>query len=541
MMVRPKALSILNPALTSQQRFIAPVALILACVGITVLTYFIIPGPQDTWDVAVKIATGEFKVGGIVLDVNAVLGLLMTIETALFTHCSLSFINHLLQVWLATEGTTPATVDVAKSARLSKLFWQLQTAPSSKVWITGVVIIFIKVLSGAVHTVSQTFTKNGQVPINGGATVGIANSSIFLPSVVSDMSDGSAVGRVLVPKINTKKAISQALLDVARQCTLDGVCGSKQVNSTATIGKMLEWRNKTGSYKNTNSSVFNNRKANRKVSWDVRSDVPTYWDYGNGNENRFSHVPKFTWNVVETSFTGSVYVNCTVFAAWSKREESSVEGTKEKRIIHVYNTTVPRADGFSNIKNYTSEDQNSFVTVDNDDYYYARLATPFVPLNLVGRLLAEALGYTGSAEANTGAFFTTYGMQYMSFASLTDPYGNSTILRLYENEMRFTVERMYKQLLSLALNENAGIRNVSCTNCTVQPTRWVEAKWAFMAVIFGINGICIVFQLVSIGLSLRYKLVPNEMVNTIDLLHLDYDKTESKEKGAEFNMIVKSE
>ncbi|KAJ3056403.1 hypothetical protein HDU99_007412, partial [Rhizoclosmatium hyalinum] len=120
------------------------------------------------------------------------------------------------------------------------------------------------------------------------------------------------------------------------------------------------------------------------------------------------------------------------------------------------------------------------------------------------------------------------------------PTLNQTVATTYENEMKFAVERMYKQFLAAQFQKPEGISTMTCTDCAVQNTFWVENKVGFMILMGSVNGVAAVFVLISIWLSFVYKSVVYSGIKMIEIVQLEVkgDQNLNDEK-AEFKVNLR--
>ncbi|KAJ3012486.1 UNVERIFIED_CONTAM: hypothetical protein HDU68_001164 [Siphonaria sp. JEL0065] len=153
---------------------------------------------------------------------------------------------------------------------------------------------------------------------------------------------------------------------------------------------------------------------------------------------------------------------------------------------------------------------------------------------LGNKLATFAASYEVSTRSSPDAivgFLTT-------LTSNTIGFKNASVLASYEQEMRFTVERIYKQFLAISFEDPSSTMNVTCSNCTIRQVHWVKDKDAFMVMMGGMNLIAAVMVLVSIILSCVYKdLQLKEVLRSIDILALELDGSLA-EKNAEFKSRV---
>ncbi|ORY47456.1 hypothetical protein BCR33DRAFT_736255 [Rhizoclosmatium globosum] len=172
-------------------------------------------------------------------------------------------------------------------------------------------------------------------------------------------------------------------------------------------------------------------------------------------------------------------MKCSIYTAWAQRTESSTQGTMSKNVSHTY-------DSFSTSRSCVGQGngcpQDTYVFnvptqpgafVSTASTSCLGVATPFCMLQLI------QIGLTGLGTSANNADTRNINSNFYFLTTITDPStsmipqdisNNKLMADRFQQEMKFTVERMYKQLLSVSLrNETSRIAQV-CTSCTVQIT-----------------------------------------------------------------------
>ncbi|ORY48563.1 hypothetical protein BCR33DRAFT_714321, partial [Rhizoclosmatium globosum] len=553
------------------------IVLVVGCVAACFLAYFFVPGPTDTWALSTAIAVGDappFKA-------NTIVGLLTTLEVALFTQCSAVLLNHLPRLWMQQRrsSVTPATLDVATTKNLIQLAGLLYYNSTANSWILAIIILLTGVIGAVIHAVTQQMCFSGQMVYPLEATIGVPNTSVFPAKMVFDASLYADEYQIAPAPVSTK-ALYGGIFDVIGACTGFGGCGSQAINSSATLITCLNGElecfkeidvyadyhmecnagsTKGDSHmgsgvKNVTShtsfpSIYVGRRTKSTSAGKNKNlGVRPFGTKQNTNiedlQVIFQQPPQLNWTIEEKSNKGGAYVSCSVWAAWVKRMESSVHGTVKKQIVHIYNqtngrdcsqkqTSFTQDDEYSEctqsayIKNYTTRDPNSFVSSPNTAF----LAAPFVSLTLVSQQLEAISSGDGNNNVNLPCFTTISSPKTLA-------YGNATLLKIYEQEMRFAVERMYKQILSIPLLDQSSTMQVVCKNCTVRETWWVKEKARFMALIVSLNVFAASMVVLSLVYTIRRSDVPSGFVRVIDIMMLEYDPNAVVEHDAEFKMNV---
>ncbi|KAJ3065979.1 hypothetical protein HDU99_003991, partial [Rhizoclosmatium hyalinum] len=340
--------------------------------------------------------------------------------------------------------------------------------------------------------------------------------------MVNNRSADSGFINHLVLSAAGTRSLRQAIFDVEGSCDSSGLCGNG-VNSTSALVTCLNGENEctteidvfsdyemvcqSGSLSSISSRIISaTSKFVTSVSQDPQSPFLFF------DQPYYLAPPLIQWNIVESIYQEHpVYINCTVYPAWSKRIENSLQGTLSKKIVHVYNTTStincsfnltspsPECFQSSFIQNFSSEDPNSFIASSTP---CLNVATPICVLRMVQLALSSMNGEYAVESYLDYSKDISFLSTIMSFSNRAG--NDSNMIQRYENEMRFTVERMYKRFLSTELSKRNGNVSVTiCQRCTVRTVFWAEDKGAFIATVVVIDGFAaaMVVAFIMIGLN----------------------------------------
>ncbi|KAJ3067138.1 hypothetical protein HDU99_003614, partial [Rhizoclosmatium hyalinum] len=256
----------------------------------------------------------------------------------------------------------------------------------------------------------------------------------------------------------------------------------------------------------------------------------------NTGENLFWD-QELSWSIVEqVSASGgySAYVNCTINPAWSRRHEHSLHGTLDKEIVQVFRRNQPILDNNRPINQSTllSSIPVASPIAFTKSPTCLEFATPWCVLQMVQSMIsAMDTDYLGirfnelprQTKSNPLSRLTTLlNPNIILLERTAGPASlNKTAAAMYEMEMKFALERMYKHILAGQFRQPEGIAVMSCTDCSVQSTYWVENKTLFMALISVVNGLAALSVLISIGLSIAYKSIKFNNIRMIEVVQLE--------------------
>ncbi|ORY37064.1 hypothetical protein BCR33DRAFT_721701 [Rhizoclosmatium globosum] len=430
-------------------RFWFPAALLIACAIHVLLAFLLIPGPSDTW---------TLSLGSLSITANALLSLLTMFQAFIISLSASLLLHGLARRWLtqSDSGLTPATLDAAL---------QIIIKPDAKY-----LCCFLK--------------QERHIPSS--TTVGSASARIVLPEMVNNRSADSGFINHLVLSAAGTRSLRQAIFDVEGSFT----CLNGETECTTEIDVFSDYEMvcQSGSLSSISSRIIS---ATSKFVTTILSAPPL-----------------IQWNIVESIYQEHpVYINCTVYPAWSKRIENSLEGTLSKKI---FNLTTP-----------SPEYPTSFIASSTP---CLNVATPICVLRMVQLALSSMNGEYAVESYLDYSKDISFLSTIMSFSNRAG--NDSSMIQRYENEMRFTVERMYKRFLSTELSKRIGNVSVTiCQRCTVRTVFWAEDKGAFMATVVVIDGFAaamvVAFIMIGLNAPVGKEAAAMESVKMIEVIQLE--------------------
>ncbi|KAI9342322.1 hypothetical protein BDR26DRAFT_283472 [Obelidium mucronatum] len=414
------------------------------------------------------------------------------------------------------------------------------------------VVVFILGLSALVGQagplVLQPFVVDGNATFPFETQVLVPNTTEILPKLIMIPNSGNY--RIPVPAPLGQKALSMGLADTFEARDVNGVWGNSvksQANLVRCNANELECITDVAIYADYDMECTRQRNTSSKVTefghYQIKKIVSTAssFDMWELNFTAVYHsIPIITWTIVELhQGENEMTIACTIYAASTTRRESSISGTINK-------TTRDRYDKFNrpdfqtcSLKEDSPCHQANIVQKPPPPIPFypsdgcAFLASPICALKLLQNQLFRNMN--GTFMSGAAQEFT-----YMSniLNNLNSAGKNESLLDVYEQEMRFAVERMYKRVLVSQFTNANYTMNQTCVNCTVRKTRWIKNKGGFMIYVVVMNGSCAVMVLVSLALTLRYRQVPDEGLNAIDILRLKFDANKLDEEDAEVTLRV---
>ncbi|KAJ3298797.1 hypothetical protein HDU79_006840 [Rhizoclosmatium sp. JEL0117] len=547
--------------------------LLTACIVLTILTYVFIPGPSDTWTVSRTIALGCARVGDATVSANTILTILTTVEAALIGLCSSALIHHLARLWLQhsidmkNAGMTPAALDTVFSNYLQMLY-QVFFGLELKNAFVAVILLLALLLSQAIHTISQFFLSEGTMVSPLVTTVYVASSNTT-SNLVQSYSEQPYI--TAKPTFLGLNAITTGLMDVVGACDLN-TKGCQMAKEPAPIIKCGEnaskcWENMdifadfemscTAQFLPYHTQPLGTKSTKSLTS--VLKPINVIQETEK-TAPMFDSQPYVTWTIVENYLyvNLSASINCTIYPAWTNRLEDSVQGTISRTVVKVFKASFPVSENPNQWKNYQSwllgNVSANIGFIDPRAFESSPacfgLANPWCVLSMVQEGLKgmEPLNVLGSLKqqliSNPLSRLTTMCHPYTFLLQKNPktlnylPIINDTVAATYENEMKFTITRMYRRFLAAQLDDPNGITNTTCTNCAVQRTFWVENKVNFMVWTGLINGIACVMVLISITLSVIYRTVPFGFIKMIEVVKLRESREGSlDDANAEFRIL----
>ncbi|KAJ3010021.1 UNVERIFIED_CONTAM: hypothetical protein HDU68_002371 [Siphonaria sp. JEL0065] len=516
------------------------ITLIVGCILLTVATYFLVPGPSDTWLLSRQIASQNISLFNIKFAANTIMTVLTTIQAVLVSLSASVLLHHLGRVYMSRNGITPAMLDAVFQNKM-QLLKQASRTPAD-IQLVGILVVtlFAIVFNQGGHTLFQLFlddTGNATYPLS--TTVAVINSSVFGSDLITKGWHASQV-RWVLPSIAAGKSSLDALGDVAGQCNPDGICGHK-VNSTATLVSCLhgevECSSLIDTYADYHMECIHGTVANGTsggMALGMRKTVDSIVERNNVGRLRYKDSdgkvvfagPFIQWSIIETQNDKTVkpvYINCTIYAAWAKRFESSKYGTLNKTVVQVYKSpeSVPT-------KPLSFEATDSCMNV----------PSPICALQIFTNQLPNKIFSQGSTMASDASellsYLTTVTSGNIGF------YNNKTkqeaAIYAYESEMRFTIERMYKQFMSLQLQNPNGTIKTTCTDCSVVKVYWVPDKTTFMILTCIFNGVPAIALLVSLIYSCVRRDVQSDEIRVVDILKLPVDLNALRDANAAYEV-----
>ncbi|KAJ3023300.1 UNVERIFIED_CONTAM: hypothetical protein HDU68_008664 [Siphonaria sp. JEL0065] len=514
--------------------------LLVSLIAVAVLAYVFIPGPEYSSNISLHIGTGEVYFLGSKFTTNILLSIFSTVESLLVACCCNLLLNHLAQLWLHrnSKGVSPATLDAMfNKAQPFQIVNQIMVDPDSKAWTVAVITVLALVINPVTSAVLQSFLQNNSTMYPFDSAFLFTNTSFLDPSLVRFVNQDMGYGFLGLSPASFK-ALSLAASDVSGACnSTTAVCGTTAINSTATWSKCthdneLDCRAfdmtifsdysmdcisgilKDGG--NPENILFTGKSILSEVAY------PPYILVNNsasGGVNFTLTPPVVQWNVVErVSGRTPVFINCTIQAAQATRTESSLNGTWAKYIDHIY-------DGKgSDLFLYSAD----FTTCFGVPTPYCILAMVGISLKSMVQTEAMPIGTSDSSDASGFSFLTTIMDPTLSAISSTTSTINDAVVYLYTQEMRFTVERMYKRLLALNLQSTPeSSTTVTCTYCIIKKTWWAQNKLGFLIALGAESGIAAAMVVVSIIFSFKWKDVKSvEGFRTVNVLALPVDRSQ---------------
>ncbi|ORY29466.1 hypothetical protein BCR33DRAFT_842517 [Rhizoclosmatium globosum] len=530
--------------------------LLTACIVLTILTYVFIPGPSDTWAVSRTIALGCARVSA-----NTILTILTTVEAALIGLCSSALIHLWLQhsIDMKNAGMTPAALDTVFLNYLQMLY-QVFFGLELKNAFVAVILLLALLLSQAIHAISQFFLSEGTMVSPLVTTVYVASSNTT-SNLVQSYSEQPYI--TAKPTFLGLNAITTGLMDVVGACDLN-TKGCQMAKEPAPIIKcgenaykcwekmdifadfemsctaqVLPYHTQPLGTKSTKSLTSVLKPIN--VIQETEKTAPM-----------FDSQPYVTWTIVENYLyvNLSASINCTYIRRGQidlkiqSKEQSVGPLSKFSKRLFQFQTTPSWLLG--NVSaNIGFIDPRAF---ESSPACFG-LANPWCVLSMVQEGLKgmEPLNVLGSLKqqliSNPLSRLTTMCHPYTFLLQKNPktlnylPIINDTVAATYENEMKFTITRMYRRFLAAQLDDPNGITNTTCTNCAVQRTFWVENKVNFMVWTGLINGIACVMVLISITLSVIYRTVPFGFIKMIEVVKLRESREGSlDDANAEFRV-----
>ncbi|ORY27059.1 hypothetical protein BCR33DRAFT_794019 [Rhizoclosmatium globosum] len=430
------------------------IVLIIFCVGFSALCYFLTPSPDNALPVSIQIALGDILLSGKPFLTNNLIAYFTTIQTILFSLCANVLCHRLTRFWMTKpRGDHPVVTPAMFGAvfrNIIQLLKQVVRGFDNKVAIITAVILL------------------NQIDAYWSSVVAVANTSL-IPNAAAGLLGQNEKYKSLGLTASGLSAFVSGFRDVTQACDSTATlvnCINGELDCTYKMDVFADY------FMNCSyippATAAKGRLLTKQV--ESRLDLPTIRT--GVLPVQYSGPPILTWSIIETSTflndnnSTSATMKCSIYTAWAQRTESSTQGTMSKNVIHTY-------DSFSTSHAFVSTASTSCLGV----------ATPFCMLQLI------QIGLTGLGTSANNADTRNINSNFYFLTTITDPSttmipqdisNNKLMAYRFQQEMRFTVERMYKQLLSVSLrNETAQV----CTSCTVQTTQWVANKIAFMVVV----------------------------------------------------------
>ncbi|KAJ3067531.1 hypothetical protein HDU99_003456, partial [Rhizoclosmatium hyalinum] len=449
------------------------IVLIILCVGFSALCYFLTPSPDNALPLSIQIAVGDILLSGKPFLANNLIAYFTTIQTILFSLCAMVLCHHLTRFWMAKPrgdhpGVTPAMVD-AVFRNIIQLLKQVVRGFDNKVAIITAVILLNQLMHIGGGIIYQSFVENGNMTVPLPRTVAVANTSL-IPNAAAGLFGQNEKYKSLGLTASGLSAFVSGFRDVTQACDSTGSCGSRELNSTATLVNCihgeLECTYKMDVFADYSmncsyippTTAAKGRLLTKQV--ESRLDLPTIRT--GVLPVQYSGPPILTWSIIETSTflndnnSTSATMKCSIYAAWAQRTESSTQGTMSKNVIHTY-------DSFSTSRSCVGQGngcpQDTYVLnvptqpgafVSTASTSCLGVATPFCMLQLI------QIGLTGLGTSANNADTRNINSNFYFLTTITDPSTtmipqdisyNKLMADRFQQEMRFTVERMYKQLL----------------------------------------------------------------------------------------------
>ncbi|KAI8621295.1 hypothetical protein BC830DRAFT_1095045 [Chytriomyces sp. MP71] len=500
---------------------IGAIALVVGCV-------FLVPieGGQVT-GVKGKIAFG-------LRTTNTVVAAVSTIQSSLFLLAASLFLSRYAWFLFKTKQGAPIAVLDASNRNLIQIARLLGNKPSANVILFSFVALLAAAVSSVENVLLQSSVTFGSAWNADTMTNQVPNTSRFdaLPLVHYSSGEGGVTTQYVLPtSINSTKFVAgiAAMGDVIGACNNETlICGAAALNASAPLircGSGIDCVQDITLYNDFDMSCSSSGLFDVVVPYYGSAQVQGYYSYRNNwmlssssfdlarinvTGSRQTVTPwRYIWNLTKIDPTLSVIkypklpydvtvkgvsVVCSITSAWTIRREQFNAGTLQKNIVQHYDTVGPTSNGFGYLNNYANQDLDSYLY--NSDF---NMTTSTETLHYIGLMLnsldGNCTGYGGTQllQNAQSSFLCTSAM----LQSLTSAQSQSfdpvvTPLQL-EQEMRFTMERIFKRLI----NSNMPLVDVSVPNSTLQATTWVEPV-RFWTVVGIVNTMTVIFAVLSV-------------------------------------------